>query len=235
MNRTVVITGAARGLGFCLTKNYLAQGDTVYALVRKVSEQLSELEKKEENLHVMSCDVSSTESVEAAAAQLKQKLEKIDILYNNAGVNLDNRGEELFLFDQTDFDRLNDTFTINTAGPMRVVKALHPLLQEGSAAVSISSGAGSIALNGGVEVEYAYRMSKTALNMGMRLFDSTMRKKGVRTVLMDPGWMHTEMCGPAAPCDPEENAVMIVDVINRIKEFPEDWLFISYKGEQIPW
>jgi NAD(P)-dependent dehydrogenase (short-subunit alcohol dehydrogenase family) len=237
MNRTVVITGAARGLGFYLTKTYLAQGDIVYALVRKVSDQLAQMDQKEENLHLIKCDVSSTKDVEAAADWFKQNMDKVDILLSNAGVNMDNRGRDPEPFDQYDFDTMNDTFTINTAGPMRMVKAFDPLLKPGSLAVSISSGAGSIALNEGVEVEYAYRMSKAALNMGMRLFDNTMRSRNrdVRTVLIDPGWMHTEMCGPVAPCDPEENASMIVDVLNRIDEFPKDWLFISYKGEHLPW
>ena len=234
MERNFVITGASRGLGFCMTRECLEKGERVYALVRSRSEQLLKLkEQYPEALTLVTCDVGNTESVEAAAKELQSMLEHIDVLINNAGVNLD--VTNVTTFEHTDFDETEKTFNINTIGPLRVVKALYPLLGAGSLAVSISSAAGSIACNDNVEVEYAYRMSKTALNMGMKLFSNTARQKGVRTVLIEPGWMHTDMCGPAAPCDPEENAKLILGVLERMEEYPEEQMFLNYKGEPVPW
>lgn len=234
MKRQIAITGASRGLGLCLSKNYLEQGCQVYALVRSRSPRLLELQERfPKTLALISCDVSNTESVESAARQLGEMTGHLDLLINNAGVNLDLNAP--VTFEHTDFDRLGDTFTVNTAGPLRVLKALYPLLSQGSTAVAISSAAGSITYCGGIEVEYAYRMSKAALNMGIRLFTNTAEKKGIRTLLLDPGWMKTDMGGPGAFCDVEENARLIVALLDRLDQVPQDVLFLNYRGEPVPW
>lgn len=234
MSRSIVITGASRGLGFCLASECLERGDRVYGLVRSRPEQLERLQERfPQTLNLISCDVGDTVSVEAAGKELAGMLGHIDVLINNAGVNLD--VTNVTTFEHTDFDEAQKTFNINTIGPMRVVKALYPLMGKDTLAVAISSSAGSIACNDGIEVEYAYRMSKTALNMGMKLFSNTAKQKGVRTVLIDPGWMHTDMCGPAAPCDPADNARLILGVLDRIGEYPENELFLSYQGNPVPW
>lgn len=233
MSRTAVITGASRGLGFCLVKRHLSAGDYVYALVRSRSEQLDSLAQKAVNLKILSCDVSSTYAVQQATETVRESGRTVDLLYNNAGVNLDIKDE--FTFEQTNFDILDRTFTINSAGPMRVLKAFAPLLKNGSTVISISSGVASLTLCTDAKEEYAYRMSKAALNMAMRLFDNTVRERGIRTLIVDPGWMHTDLCGPEAPCDPEENAGHIMHLADHIDELPPDSMFVNFLGEQLPW
>jgi NAD(P)-dependent dehydrogenase (short-subunit alcohol dehydrogenase family) len=234
MSRNIVITGASRGLGFYMAREFLAQGDQVYALIRKASPAFLTLEQTYgPQVRWLPCDVSDTASVNAAAKKLAALIDHADILINNAGVNLDLGN--VVDYTRTNFDDMAKTFAINTAGPMRVVQALVPLLKPGSLSVAISSGAGSITYSTEVEVEIAYRVSKAALNMAMRLYGNTVKKQGVRMLLVDPGWMHTDMGGPAAPCDPEENARLIVELLNRADAIPAERLFVNYKGEEVPW
>jgi NAD(P)-dependent dehydrogenase (short-subunit alcohol dehydrogenase family) len=236
MKRNVVITGIARGLGLCLSRVFLEQGDTVFGLVRKTSGLLSDLRTEyPDTLNIITCDVAETADVRAAAEKLRATIDHIDILINNAGVNLDMSKVVNYL--ETDFDEMAATFNINTAGPMRVVKAFAPLLRTGSLSVAISSGAGSITLigSGKVEVEIAYRVSKAALNMAMQIYANTAGKNGVRVLLIDPGWMHTDMGTPAAPCDPDENARHIVSLLNRADTIPPDQIFVDYMGKPKPW
>jgi NAD(P)-dependent dehydrogenase (short-subunit alcohol dehydrogenase family) len=217
-----------------MSREYLAQGDRVYALIRSRPAPLPELKKKyPESLTLIDCDVAATASVNNAAKELAGHIDHIDVLINNAGVNLDL--PKIVDYTQTNFDDMEKTFNINTAGPMRVVKALAPLVKAGCLSVAVSSGAGSIAANDETEVEIAYRVSKAALNMAYRLYSNTVKKAGVRVLLVDPGWMHTDMGGPRAPCDPEENARLLVQLLNKADTIPKEWLFISYQGKEIPW
>jgi NAD(P)-dependent dehydrogenase (short-subunit alcohol dehydrogenase family) len=118
---------------------------------------------------------------------------------------------------------------------MRIVQAFDRFLQGGSWSAAISSGAGSIARNPRTEVEIAYRVSKTALNMAFNLYSNTVKKRGVRTLLIDPGWMKTDMGGPGATCDPEENGRLIVELLNNADRIKGDLLFVDFQGGEVPW
>ncbi|MDR1420259.1 MAG: SDR family NAD(P)-dependent oxidoreductase [Treponema sp.] len=234
LKKTVAITGASRGLGLVMTRDFLAAGDTVYALVRSDGKELpSLLPRFPDTLIVVPCDVGSTESVNRAAKAVKARTDHLDMLVNNAGVNFDLG--HLVDYTRADFDEMDKTFNINTAGVMRVVKAFDPLLREGSWSFAVSSGAGSITRNPATEVEIAYRVSKTALNMAFRLYSNTIRKRKVRTLLIDPGWMRTDMGGPRATCDPEENGRLIVDLLKSADTLSEDILFVDFHGKEVPW
>lgn len=232
--KTVAITGASRGLGLVMTRDFLAAGDVVYALVRNDGKELpSLLSQFPGTLVLVPCDVGSTESVNRAAEAVKARTDHLDMLINNAGVNFDLG--HLVDYTQTDFDEMDKTFNINVAGVMRVVKAFDPLLREGSWSFAISSGAGSIGRNPATEVEIAYRVSKAALNMAFRLYSNTIHKRKVRTLLIDPGWMRTDMGGPRATCDPEENGRLIVDLLASANTLSEDVLFVDFHGKEVPW
>jgi NAD(P)-dependent dehydrogenase (short-subunit alcohol dehydrogenase family) len=233
--KTIIITGAGRGLGFFLTRNFLEMGHRVFALNRSKSAQADELAKKfPQSFHIIHCDVSKTADVKGAAAELADTygIQAIDILLNNAGVDLDLG--HLVDYSKTDFDAMKNTFDINTAGPMRVIQAFAKFLKKGSLCAAISSGAGSVGLVADTdrEVETAYCVSKAALNMAFTIAGHTLHKSGVRTLLIDPGWMHTDMGGPSAPCDPEENAKKIAAILLAP---PEGLPFVSYEGKAVPW
>jgi NAD(P)-dependent dehydrogenase (short-subunit alcohol dehydrogenase family) len=234
MKKTVAITGASRGLGLILTREFLAAGDTVYALVRGNGKELPALLSQfPDTLVAVPCDVGSTESVGKAVEAVKARTDHLDMLINNAGVNFDL--PHVVDYTQIDVDAMGKTFEINTAGVMRVVQAFDPLLREGSWSFAVSSGAGSITRNPGTEVEIAYRVSKTALNMAFRLYSNTIRKRKVRTLLIDPGWMRTDMGGPRATCDPDENGRLIVKLLTDADALSKDILFVDFHGKEVPW
>nr|MCR5291759.1 SDR family NAD(P)-dependent oxidoreductase [Eubacterium sp.] len=175
MSDIVMITGTGRSyaLGYNLVLRYLEAGDTVIASVRKPSEDLVVLkEKYGDKLIVVTMDILDTDSVNAAASEVSEKVDHIDILINNAvGVSPDcDKG-----FFEANLDYIAKTVDIIAVGTMRVIKAFYPLLiksPDTALIMNISSEAGSI--------ERCYRtnmidygMGKAALNMAtMNLYNT---------------------------------------------------------------
>ena len=234
MAKTVVLTGASRGLGLELCKGFLRQGDKVYALVRSRPQALLDLAGRYPALlELVACDVGDSQSVERAAETVKSRGTGVDIPVNNAGAHF-HRGSQAD-FRETDFDGLTATYEVNAAGPMRVCKAFYPLLGKGALVAAISSSAGSMARCGAAENQYAYRMSKAALNMAMRLFSNTAARDGIRTLLLDPGWMNTDMGGGGAPYTVEENGAKLLRLLKHPEQLPEGELFLDHEGLPVPW
>jgi len=228
--RTVLITGANRGLGLEFARQYNAAGWQVIATARQ-PDAASDLKALGERVRIAPLDVTKPESVAALAASLGKQ--PIDLLINNAGqgVGLD-RGRPLSDVDLKEFARILD---VNTMGPVRVTQALMPNLRagQGKMIVGISSGLGSISGNdeGGF---YGYRESKAALGMFLRSLAAELKKEGFICVAIIPGWVKTDMGGPDAPLTPEESVAGMRKVLDGLK--PENTgQFWSYKGTQVPW
>ena len=228
--RTVLITGANRGLGLEFARQYHAAGWQVIATARQ-PDAASDLKALGGRVRLVPLDVTKPESVAALAASLKEQ--PIDLLINNAGqgVGLD-RDRPLTDIDVKEFQRVLD---VNTLGPVRVTQALMPNLRagQGKMIVGISSGLGSIGENreGGF---YGYRESKAALGMFLRSLAAELKKEGFVCVAMIPGWVKTDMGGPNAPLTPEESVAGMRKVLDGLK--PENTgQFWSYKGTQVPW
>ncbi len=237
MSRLIVITGAGRGLGLSLAQRHLAQGDRVWALEWKPTEELTALEKSyPEALKWASCDISSTESVNQACAPILAQGETIGILYNVAGIYLQNARHGLM---ETDLDEGLPMYDINGVGLLRVCKALFPLLGEGSLVANITSEAGSIT-NCYRDGEYMYCISKAAANMASKLLSNELYPKGARVICFHPGWLRTQIGGAnayASPnsIDPSESAAGIMSVTDHIDTIPPSWLFMDYQRNLLPW
>jgi NAD(P)-dependent dehydrogenase (short-subunit alcohol dehydrogenase family) len=223
--RTVVITGANRGLGLEFARQYAAAGWQVIGTARRPD---AATDLKAIEVRVMQLDVADDASVERLAHDLGDQ--PIDLLINNAGVAF--RGET---FADAKFDEVERTLAVNTIGPMRVTRALLPNLRGGKAKriVSISSGLGSIHGNEGGGF-YGYRESKAALNMFMRSLAADLRDAGFICIVMSPGWVKTDMGGPEAPLTPEESIKGMREVIDRLTS-EDSGQFWSYDGKQLKW
>jgi len=199
MTRVGLVTGAARGIGLELCRLLLEKGDTVVACPRSGgSDELGALAGDfPDTLHVVAMDVRSDASVAAAVAEIEKRVDRIDVLFNNAGIYPKDTGLEAL-----DLDDLTRAFEVNGVGPLRVVRACLPLLRRGHGRrlIQITSLMGSIADNssGG---SYAYRMSKTALNMAVKNLGHELGREGFISLAIHPGWVQTRMGGPAAPMD----------------------------------
>lgn len=232
MTLSVLITGASRGLGFEFARQYAAEGWRVHATCRDPAsaDDLNRLADASDGaVSVLALDVADGDSIGQAAAELGG--EAIDLLLNSAGVG----GSSNQSFGGIDYDAWAETLDINTMGPMRVAEAFvdHVGGSQRKLMVAITSGMGSLADNtsGGSVI---YRSSKAALNMAMRTLALELAPRGIRCVVVNPGWVRTDMGGANAPLAPSESVEAIRRLIETLgpKQTGE---FLNYDGSAYPW
>ena len=236
MPQTVLITGTGRamGLGFNLARRYLENGDTVFASVRCPSDALEELRKEYPNrLRILTMDISSTESVNAAAREAEKLTDHLDLIINNATTASADTNKPLPEFD---LDLIAPAVNVGAVGPVRVVKAFLPLLKKsvmGALIVNISSEAGSI---GKCYRDYYldYGTEKAALNMlTMTLHNWLKNDPDINIFCLHPGWMRT--WPGEAPLDPYEHAETLRNLFETKRHDKDGPVFITHTGEAYPW
>lgn len=232
MIKTVFITGADKGLGFSLTQRFLAAGIRVFAGQYEPGSSLSALAAPEK-LTLVPLDVTQMDSVRQAARRVAEQTPALDVLINNAGVMLETRTPLLEL----DLTRLPlmETLEVNTFGPLRVVQQFLPLLEKGERKLilNISSEAGSIA-DCWRESEFAYSMSKAALNMQSRILQNYLKPRGFKILAVHPGWMRTDMGGTGADIHSDEAAAGIFNLAEK-DWGPDDEIYMDYRGQPLRW
>ena len=223
--RTVLVTGANRGLGLEFARQYQEAGWQVIGTARDPDEA-QELEAL--GVRVMQLDVASQQSVDELAAALGD--EPIDLLINNAGIF-----PRVGKLDEIDFDDYNRTLAVNTVGPVRVTRALLPNLRRGDLKIiaGLSSNLGSIAENERGNF-YGYRESKAALNMFTKTLAAELGPEGFTCIVLTPGWVQTDMGGPNANLTPAESIAGMKAVLDRLTP-ADNGTFWSYNGSQMPW
>ena len=181
-------------------------------------------------LRISKLDVTSAKSVAALKDEVGDV--PIDILYNNAGI----AGPHNQTVDDVDYEGWTKTFETNTQGPLRVALAFKDNLKAAKGKiVNITSGMGSIgALGPGWLMIYAYRSSKTALNMVMRILSFELQKDGVTVILMSPGWVQTDMGGSNAAITVEQSVKGITSTVAGIG-IDKTGIFVNYDGTTLPW
>jgi NAD(P)-dependent dehydrogenase (short-subunit alcohol dehydrogenase family) len=227
--KSALIIGASRGLGCALAAEYLARGWQVTATVRGSARTgLDDLAKSSDGrLVVETVDITVPEQVAALRGRLAQ--ETFDLLFVNAGVT--NGPEETVADVSTDtFIRLMVT---NALSPMRVVEALQDLVAPDGTIAVMSSGQGSIANNenGGFEI---YRASKSALNQLMRSFAACHVGDPDTLLLMAPGWVQTDLGGPAAPLTIGQSIPGVADTIEA-QAGKGGLQYLDYRGRTVRW
>ena len=236
MDKTILVTGAGRGLGYNVVLQHLKMKDKIYALDYQLTDDLKQLADTSENLKIYNCDVSSTQSVLDAVQDVLTAGKQLDIVYNVAGIY---RFEDKVSLSETDLDTFMQMYNINAVGALRICKAVWPLLQKGSLVVNISSEAGSIA-GSRRKQEYSYCISKAALNMGTKILSNELWGRSARIINIHPGWLRTVMGGQEAfksknSVSPEESAMNIVNIALNIDKIPRDQMYMQHTGEILPW
>lgn len=238
MAQNVMVTGAGKavGLGFNLVLRYLEAGDTVVATIRKPCRELEELRGQYgDRLHILTMDIGSTESVEAAAEELKGKLDSLDLLINNAvTVSPDcNKG-----FFDANLDYIARTVDIAAVGPMRVIKAFYPLLKKSEKValiMNISSEAGSISKCYRTNM-IDYGMAKAALNMAtMNLVNTFKDDRSINIFCVHPGWIRTDgRPDNPAPLSSYEAAEILRLLFEKKRTDFDGHRFITNRNEDYP-
>ncbi|MGE5428113.1 MAG: SDR family NAD(P)-dependent oxidoreductase, partial [Methylococcaceae bacterium] len=204
----VLITGANKGIGLETARQLLKQGWHVIVSGRdeiKLAEAVKGLKAESGEVEMVLMDVSSFESVKAAAADLAQRKIQLDVLINNAGILL--RTDRSLL--SHDDEILKTTINTNSYGPLRVVHAFLPMMKSPGRIINLSSEGGSMSepLGGWSP---AYCVSKTMLNAITRHLAYELKEKDISVNAVCPGWVKSDMGGKSAPRSLEEGAETIV-------------------------
>jgi len=225
---SVLITGAGRGIGLELARQYAAEGWRVHATSRD-ADGARPLEGIEGDVVTHRLDVTKGVQVSALARDLKG--EPIDLLINNAG----RTGARDRTFGSLDYESWEEIFRVNTLGPLRVAEALVDLVaaSKRKLIISLSSRMGSIGANkdGG---SYSYRSSKAALNAAMKSLSIDLARRKITVVVFHPGWVRTDMGGRSASLSPKKSVEGLRTVIDGLKR-SDNGRFLNYDGAEIPW
>jgi len=221
MSRTVVITGANRGIGLELAKHYKELGDEVIAICRQSSEELDDIA----SMVIEGIDVSDADSVEQLKIVLSNQT--IDILINNAGLFLNETLNDM------NFDSIEEQMEVNAYGPLRVTTTLLPQLKEGSKIANITSRMGSIADNTSGNY-YGYRASKAALNAFGKSLAEDLKPQGISVAQLHPGFVQTRMVGFNGDISPEQAAKGLAQRIEELNVGNSGGFWHS-NGDVLPW
>jgi NAD(P)-dependent dehydrogenase (short-subunit alcohol dehydrogenase family) len=216
---TVLITGANRGIGLELARQYAADGWDVVATARQSGEELDAL-----NVRVERLDMGDADAVTSFGDRIGGAL---DLLIANAGTNHPMNGETA-----EDARAWQQMMMVNAIGPYMLGRGLLPRMSNGGKMIAVSSGMGSIAENSGGWVPY--RTSKAALNMAWSNLALEAKRAGVTAVVVSPGWVKTRMGGAGAELTPEQSVDDLRALFERLT-IEDSGRFLRRNGSEIPW
>lgn len=187
MEKTFVVTGASRGIGYALVQHVANQGHTVYALSRSIKTI-----KKTPKLFPIAIDIADEKALEEFANQLKGKRVVVDALINNAGALLNQP------FSETTKEDFEAVYRVNVFGLASLIRLLLPLIDPKGHVVNISSmgGIGGSSKFPGLA---AYSSSKGAVNILTELLAEEYKESGPSFNSLALGAVQTEMLAQAFP------------------------------------
>lgn len=225
---SLLITGANRGLGLELTRQYAADGWRVFAACRDPA-GARDLAAVEGDVSAETLDVDYGPQVAALANKLSGQ--PIDVLINNAGIY----GPKDVTRDTVDYDAWGQVFRTNTMSPLAMSGAFAANVAQGGQKkiITLSSIMGSIAENDS-SGDFIYRSSKAAVNAVMKSLAGDLKSEGITVAVLHPGWVRTDMGGPDAAIEAPESVTGMRAVIAGLKE-SDSGRFLNYDGTEIPW
>lgn len=225
--KTALVIGASRTLGLGIAAEYLRRGWDVIGTVRGSRRTgLHDLaETSGGRLTIESLEMTEPEQISALRDRLAGRT--LDLLFVNAAIT---RGD--IPIGEVPTDMFTEVMVTNALSPMRVVESLRPLVAPTGTIGVMSSDQGSIALNteGGQDL---YRASKSALNQLMRSYAVRYAEDTHRLLLVNPGWVRTELGGPEAELSVEESVPGVVETIEHHRE--PGLHFVDHQGQVVPW
>jgi len=233
--KNIFITGASRGIGLELSKQYLELGYFVTATCRNPSDAISLRKIKDEyplELEILSMDVESEDSIKSCLSSLNSKNKIIDLLYNNAGV-IDWRD-----INDVEADSIEKIYQVNLTGALLVTRHAIQCLKRAQdpLIINLSSRLGSIELRGETQLggAIAYQCSKAALNMLTKQSAIDLASQRIRVISQSPGWVKTDMGGEDAKYETSESVSKMINSLIKLENH-KSGIFIGEDGKTIPW
>jgi NAD(P)-dependent dehydrogenase (short-subunit alcohol dehydrogenase family) len=211
--KVALVTGANKGIGFELARQLGRNGMTVLLGARDTKlgeEAASKLKREGVDAHVLHIDLNQLETIDRAAKQIETEYGRLDVLVNNAGISDQGDGPP----STSSLQAVRRIFDTNLFGTIAVTQAMLPLVRKAPAGriVNVSSGLGSLTLNGDPAWEFAqvkrlgYNSSKAALNMLTVQLAYELRDTGIKVNSADPGFTATDLNGHRGYQTVEEGA-----------------------------
>lgn len=210
----IVITGVARGIGRELALQAVARGWQVTGTVRRAGDA-------PEGVREILADMRQPDRLHAIGPQLGA----VDVLVNNAGVIGPDRQSTLDM----DFEGFEQTLMVNALAPLAMAQAVRPQMRAGGRILTISSQMSWMGYAKSDRI--AYRASKVAVNKVMQGLATDLRAQGISVVLIDPGWVRTDMGGPDAEDDVTDVARGILDIANTL-DMARTGRFLHWRGKE---
>jgi NAD(P)-dependent dehydrogenase (short-subunit alcohol dehydrogenase family) len=244
---SIFITGCNRGIGLELVKQFLKQKPQhIFATTRTLDAQgeLNALSKENKNLHILQFDVTKLDSLPQIVNQVGAAVGEngLNLLINNAGFS----PKPNHLNVVTPEDMMN-AFEVNCVAPLFISRGFLPLLQKAAdnahkkdmgadraAIIQMSTIMASFQDDPSGGNAYAYRCSKTALNMAMKNLAVDLSKTGILTISLHPGWVKTDMGGQYAPISVEESCAAILETVDNLTE-KDHGAFLRYDSAPMQW
>ena len=203
--KTVVVTGASRGIGRAIAQKFLDEGWRVIGTSRDGTAVI-----EDPHFTIVPLDLTDAASISAAVQRIGELAPSIDVLVNNAGVAIDEEEGGV------DMATLRETLETNLIGVIDVTNRLQAHIADGGRVVNISSDAGSLTKAGTTRWWVpSYRISKAALNMYTKQLALALQPRDIAVLSFSPGWVRTDMGGDTAPRDPSEPAAEIYALVTR--------------------
>ncbi len=231
--KTLLITGANRGIGLEFVRQYAAEGWQVFACCRKpaAADLLNRLVNQfPDRIQAHALDVTDHQQIEQLAQTLTDH--PIDLLINNAGVYPPDRGDA---FGKTDYAAWQHAFEVNTMAPLKMTEAFIKQVarSELKTIVTITSKMGSVADNRGGG-SYIYRSSKAGVNIVVKSLSIDLNPQKIIAVVLHPGWVKTDMGGPGALITTEQSVTGMRRVIGNLT-LQDSGKFYAFDGQIVPW
>ena len=229
--RTILITGANRGIGLELTEQFAADGWAVLACCRSPDDaaELRALGEQHAGIELHALDVTDYEQMKALSVELRDR--PIDILLSNAGIF----GPRGLGFGEVDPVQWREVLEVNSIAPLMLVQSFVEQVaasQQKLVAV-VSSKMGSIGDNGSGG-NYIYRSSKTTVNQVVKCLSFDLAGRGISAITLHPGWVQTDMGGTNAEISTDECASGLKAILQTAGP-AQSGQFIEFNGDPIPW
>jgi NAD(P)-dependent dehydrogenase (short-subunit alcohol dehydrogenase family) len=222
-----LIIGASRGLGAGLAREFAARGWDVIATERSHSDELAAAAAADAKISIETVDIDDNAAIAGLAARLAGQ--QLDLVFVNAGVS----GPQGRTIDTVSTDEIAAIMLTNGVAPIRVARALLPLVKDGGTIAVMTSILGSVA-GRNHDIYALYGASKAALNSLSRGFAAeTIGKRPIAVINFHPGWVQTDMGGAGADITVDTSVKGMADVVENSRE--PGHRYLDYTGKTLPW